>query len=150
VHRTTRWLDLGLGYREQWEQTKDNKWFEENRPFVNATLKWKMWGIPFSDRNQMEWRTLEGRPNEVRYRNKVTATSTARWTAWQIHPYVSDEFFFDNESKELLKDRVSIGLKGQPTDRLSADVFALWESSDTSLSAKDKVYVAGVKLLVTF
>jgi len=146
---TATWLDLGFGYRQQWEQGEE-QWLVEYRPFVNATLKWKLWNIPFSHRSQFEWRTLEGRSDQVRYRNKLAAESREAWTTWQIRPYVADEFFYDNDQKQFLKSRLSVGLKGRPLRDLSSDVFVAWESSDTGVKGEDMVYITGLKLVVAF
>ena len=148
THHTRRWLDLGGGFREQFER-RDEDWLQENRPFANITFKWKWWEHAFSDRNQFEWRLREDRDTEIRYRNKLTVESPARWTSWGIHPYLADELFYDNESQTFLRNRVYAGLNARPLDWLSADLFAIWESKDTGVNAYDDVYIAGLKLTAT-
>ena len=43
------WLDLGANYRQVFEK-KNGEWKEENRPHLNATLKWKLFDCNMSNR----------------------------------------------------------------------------------------------------
>ena len=141
------WLDLGGGYREQLEQ-RDNHWLEESRLFALATLKWTWRDCACSDRNQVEWREMQERTDQVRYRNKLAVDLPARWSVGPLRPYVADELFYDQESKEFLRNRIYVGLKGAPDPRLKLDLFAIWESSDTGVNERETVLITGLKLVV--
>lgn len=145
AHETRPWLVLGGGYRQQFTQREDD-WLNEERPFVSATLKWKWREFGLSDRNQVELRSIEDRPDEFRYRNRIMIESPDRWTLKGYHPYAASEFFFDDESDQFLKHRFVLGMKGSPRDWLAADAYLMWETSDTGVADKSTLIVAGLKL----
>lgn len=148
AHETRSHLVLGGGFRAQFTRREDD-WLNESRPFLSATLRWSWRAFKLSDRNQFEFRSIEDRPDEFRYRNRIMIESPNRWTLGRYHPYAASEFFFDDQSDQLLKHRFVTGLKGHPKNWLQADGFVMWESTDTGVSDRSTLVVVGLKLTAT-
>ncbi len=141
--RLSSWFDVGMFYRQQYERSS-GRWLEENRPYVEGTLRWKWADIPFSDRNRIEYRVREDRTDMMRYRNRLMIESPKRWTQWKICPYAADEIFIDSDAGELNRNRVYVGVKAQPLSWLTAEVYGLWEASKTG-NDWASTHVLGVK-----
>ena len=45
------WLDLGLNYKVVFRQTSEDAWKRETRPHLNATARFTLFGLVFSDRS---------------------------------------------------------------------------------------------------
>ena len=156
------WLDLGAGYRQQYDR-RDGHWVEESRPYADATPRWKARLATLSDRNRLEYRFRDGQDDIWRYRNKLTL----QWNAWEagfgLKPYVAAEAFVD-ESADLQdrnRTRFALGIRTDPDRHLLRNVEARWAQAlamDYSVTVqRTKVddewmdeYIAGVQLGVQF
>ena len=103
------WLEVSGNYRYITYES-DDVWLRENRPHINAKLKWKLAGFKFSDNNRLEYRSRESKENVWRYRNKIKVEYPLKWSKLEISPYVYEEIFYDFTADERSKNRVEAGL----------------------------------------
>ncbi len=142
------WLDLGLNYRQVSEK-KSGKWKEENRPHMNATLKWELWDFGFSNRSRFEYRNIEDADNSWRYRNKLTVKLPLKLTKFEIQPYVADEIFYDFDKETLNRNRLYTGFSFKLFKDLKSEIYYLWQSSEKDDKWSD-INVLGTKFKMSF
>jgi hypothetical protein len=124
------WIDIGLNFGLVFEKDdKTDRWHRENRPHVNLTFKWKMWGLSLSDRNRFEYRDRENAKDLWRYRNKFTVKLPWKLTAWKLQPYVADEVFINLDNEHFNRNRFSVGVSAPLGEKLSADIYYMLQSS---------------------
>ncbi|MFH0877741.1 MAG: DUF2490 domain-containing protein [Candidatus Omnitrophota bacterium] len=143
-----KWLDLGLNYRHVLSESKSN-WNREERPHMNATVKWKWLDSAFSNRSRFEYRIKEDADDFWRYRNNTTVRLPWKWTRRQIQPFLSDEFFVDFDKKELNENRLSGGVSLRISEHVSAEVYYTWrrlKSSDVWVTHN----IIGTRLKLAF
>lgn len=141
------WLDISLNYKYIFEEKK-SKWKEENRPHLNAALKWELFDFSFSNRGRFEYRNREDAENYWRYRNKFTIKLPFKLTKFEIQPYIADEIFMDFDKKDLNRNRVYLGFKMKFLKNLKGEIFYLRQSTKSS---KWKDYnVLGTSLSLVF
>ncbi|NQT28499.1 MAG: DUF2490 domain-containing protein [Candidatus Omnitrophica bacterium] len=145
----TEWIDLGLNYRHIFEE-KSSKWREENRPHLNATVKWKLFSIDFSNRGRLEYRNREKAEDFWRYRNKFTVKTPFKFTKFKIQPYVADEIFYDFDQETLNRNRFYAGITFKLLDNLKGNIFYLLERSENSSNKWVDYNVLGTKLKLAF
>ena len=92
-YKCSNFLEVGCNYRYLTGKTKDG-WKRENRPNINAKLKWNWADFVFSDNNRLEYRIIEDYEDMWRYKNKLKIEYPVEWTALKISPYVSEEIFW--------------------------------------------------------
>ena len=143
-------LDLGVNYRLIYEKNSAGKWKLENRPHVNATLKWSLYDFKFSDRSRIELRIRDGKDDDWRYRNKLTLKYPWKWTRLEIQPYTADEIFVDFQSGNLTRNRLYNGLSFKLFEHLKGDLFYLWQISRSDKAKWTGYNVLGIKLKVVF
>jgi len=124
--KIARWFVLAPYYR-QVEQRGKTEWKSEHRPHLNATFKWTLFGLHFSDRNRLEYRDKEDGDDSFRYRNKFTV-KLPKVTRLKMQWYLADEPYFDFHVDELNKNRVYIGVDITPVRHLKAGIAYVFES----------------------
>ena len=142
------WFDLSFNYRQTFEK-KSGEWKEENRPHLNAVVKWKVSDISVAARSRLEYRNREDEDNFWRYRNKFTVKLPVEFAKFQIHPFVADEIFYDFDKGTLNKNRIYIGFSFKPRKGLAAEVYYLNESSEKGEEWTDN-NVLGTKIKISF
>ncbi|MFA4889378.1 MAG: DUF2490 domain-containing protein [Candidatus Omnitrophota bacterium] len=141
-------FDFGVNYRQV--LAKENGHFrEENRPHINATLKWDSWGISFDDRNRLEYRHFYWKEDSWRYRNKFTMKFPWKFTKLEFQPYLADEVFFGLNGEGLDRNRFYSGLGFSFTQDIKAEIYYLLQSSKSSGIWTD-ANVLGTKLKLVF
>jgi len=124
------WIDVGLNYGLIFEKDdKTDRWRKENRPHMNLTFKWKMWGLSLSDRNRFEYRDRQSAQNLWRYRNKFTIKTPWKLTPWKLQPYVADEIFINLDDEHFNRNRFYAGVSKELGEKLSLDVYYMRQSS---------------------
>lgn len=162
VRRPLSWLDLGLAYRQQYTRSNGH-WIEENRPYADVTPRWTTRMVTIYDRNQLEYRRVEGQDDTARYRNKLTLQLNAWGEDFGLKPYLSVETFI-NESvrlNESNRNRFTAGIRTDPErgflrvikfqahHSLSMDYYITTQRTKTG-GAWEDMYIAGVQLGVDF
>lgn len=86
--------------------------------------KWKKFAI--KDRNRVEYRIRNSRPDSVRYRNKFTfSVPVMKREKEFITPFVADEFYYDFREKEFTRNEINLGISKKLTSNISTEVFYL-------------------------
>ena len=106
------WLEIGTSYRYTSRATFDG-WKRENRPSINAKLKWSWEDFEFSNNNKLDYRIIQGYEDIFRYKNKLKIEYPLDWTKPKISPYVSEEIFFDFDVGRLNGYRIEAGFSMQ-------------------------------------
>ncbi len=106
------WLEIGTNYRYV-SRTTDDGWRRENRPSINAKLKWNWLDFELSDNNKLEYRIREDNEDIFRYKNKLMIECLAEWTALKISPYASEEIFCDFDAGQINGYRLEAGFSMQ-------------------------------------
>ncbi|MBM3251176.1 MAG: DUF2490 domain-containing protein [Candidatus Omnitrophica bacterium] len=144
----SKWLSMGLGYRQVFEKKK-GEWKEENQPNFIITLKEKIANFELSDRNRFEYREIEDSDDGWRYRNKITIGLPFEFTRQEIKPFVSDEIFVDIDKEELSQNRLYSGFSFKIIKNLNGELYYLWVDSKKSGKWIDS-FVLGTKLAYSF
>ncbi|MBL7132052.1 MAG: DUF2490 domain-containing protein [Candidatus Omnitrophica bacterium] len=142
------WLDVGINYRHIFEE-KNSKCKQENRPHLNADVKWKLFDFNFSNRGRLEYRNREDAENFWRYRNKFTIKPPVKFTNLEIQLYIADEIFYDFDDETLNRNRFYSGFNFTIFKNLKADIFYLWESTEKGKNWND-LHILGTKLKICF
>lgn len=144
------WLDLGLNYRHINEEKSDD-WKTENRPHLNATVKFNLGEFKLSNRGRFEYRNREDADNFWQYRNKLSIKCPLKMTELEIQPYLADETFTNFDSEEMSRNRLYSGFSLKIWKNLAGDIYYVWQRSKSSSSGKwSDVYVLGTKLKLSF
>ena len=106
------WLEIGTNYRYISRATPIG-WKRENRPNINAKLKWNWADFECSDNNRLEYRIIEDFGDIWRYKNKLKIEYPLEWTDLKISPYVSEEIFCDFDVGQLNGYRLEAGFSMQ-------------------------------------
>ncbi len=97
------------GYRQAFLDLPDD-WREEYRPMFALYWQGKLGSGRFSNRNRLEFRFFEGdAKNRQRYRNESVWRSTKKYGAFELAPFVEEEFFYDITGHELNENWVTLG-----------------------------------------
>ncbi|MBL7156972.1 MAG: DUF2490 domain-containing protein [Candidatus Omnitrophica bacterium] len=141
------WLDIKMGYRQAFSIKKD-RWKYENMPNASVTIKLDMLNLNFTDRNKIEYRNIQDKDDNWRYRNKFTVT-LPKLTSFEIQPYVADEIFVDLSEGEFNRNRLYAGASLKLIKNLKFDLYYLLQ---TSKSKKDWINynIIGTKLKISF
>ncbi len=123
------WIDLGANFRYVSEKGSNDDWLQENRPHLNATFKWSMFGLSVSDRNRFEYRDRKDEEDVWRYRNKVTVKFPFELTPFKLKPYVADEIFVTLNDDNIDRNRFYAGASFELTKGLDMDIYYMWQAS---------------------
>jgi len=150
VYSLNKNLDLGMNYRQVYELRSGNKFREENRPHINATVKYELYGFKLDDRNRLEYRHFDWQEDAWRYRNKFGLRSPWKFTKFEIQPYVSDEMFVSFSGiNQFDENRFSPGVAFSLTKNIKGEIYYMLrakKSTDTWVKSN----ILGTKLKLVF
>ncbi len=99
-----------VGYRHAFLKLGEH-WREEYRPMLSLYWRGKLWDGNFSNRHRLEFRYFEGDAKDrIRYRNESVWKSHNKITAYQLTPFVEEEFFIDLTGNELNTNWLTFGI----------------------------------------
>ncbi len=142
-------LDIGFNYRQVYEKYKQ-KWREENRPHVNATVKLDLWKFRFEDRNRLEYRHFRYKDDFVRYRNRFMLKYPLDFKKIKIAPYVADEIFIASNATGFNENRFYSGLEFGLTKYVKADIYYMMRSIRGVGDKWSEANVLGTRLKISF
>lgn len=155
----SHWLDLGAFYKTVFAKIdvpgQEDVWQHEKRPHLNATARFKLFGLTFSDRIQLEYNGLEDLADYGTFRNKIainppfylepkreqTIVKTSK-----VRPFASYEIFINSENG-VSKHRFQGGVSYQFSERIFTDLYYLRQENNTFDSGLN---VAGLTLKLLF
>lgn len=145
------WLDGGLGYREVFKQKK-NGWQQENRPYVQASVKGKAGGWKIKNRVKIEQRKKDAEDAYYRFRDKLTLKSPWKWSSTEINPYLADELFVEKKERAgFNENRAYAGIDIKLTGQINLDLYYMYniEKKDREWGG-DRITVIGTELIFSF
>lgn len=117
----------------------------EHRLRFDANLEKKWSSFSIRDRNRVEYRIRNSRPDSVRYRNRIQLRIPVKRNETEIFtPFISTEPFYDFREKVWTRNEFSAGISKKFTSNASADFFYLLQSNRGN--AFKTVNVIGVSL----
>lgn len=149
VYTVNKFLDLGLNYRQVYEKKQGKKFKQENRPHINAFLKYDLFGFGLEDRSRLEYRHFGYKPDSFRYRNKFTIKSPWKFTKFKIQPFIADEIFLVFYNKAFTRNRFSSGVSANITKNIKGEVYYLLQSNREG-KTWEQSNVLGAKIKFTF
>jgi len=120
-----KWLILSPNYRHI-NTKKSDYWEINNRFYINATLKFQVFGVNLSERNQLAYQVSENEKYLI-YKNKVKI-SPAIFPVTNVKPYIALEPFYNINHSEIYKNRFNIGLDFKIVNHFQTGLFYMIES----------------------
>jgi hypothetical protein len=120
-------LEFGPFYKFEHEKSSSGKRTDENRYYLEASLKWKRWGFKFKDRSRGEYRNIAGE-DAFRYRNQFKIAYPLEIKKLQVTPYMSNEIFYDGDKDEWNQNRFISGLTFRLTRFANVSVYYMLRS----------------------
>jgi hypothetical protein len=120
------WLDLGFSVKQRFVRDGDD-WDRETRPLLNVTVKSTLFGCGLSNRSRVAFRSREVDDDVWAFRHKITVKSPAKFTRWEIQPYVAEEIFIQFDDADFNGNRVTGGLYIPLHDKIRLDLFYAWQ-----------------------
>ncbi|MDD3375128.1 MAG: DUF2490 domain-containing protein [Candidatus Omnitrophica bacterium] len=143
-----KWFDVSVNYRQIFQKSNGD-WSPENRPHVNATFKWDLYGFSFSDRSRYEYRFISNKENAWKYRNCFKMSAPWKLTKFEIRPYTAYEIFYDSSTSSLNRKRLYGGFTFKITESVSADLYYMRQSDDKK-DYWNHANVLGTRLNINF
>ena len=153
------WLDLGVYYKSIFRNVdnpgQEDVWQHENRPHLNATARFELFGIVFSDRIQVEYNSFEDLSNYGTFRNQIAINPPnyleplrERKVLKQerIRPFASYEIFITS-ADGVSKHRLEAGLSVKCTKRVFTDLYYMRQEKSNFDSGTN---IAGLTLKLLF
>ena len=127
---------------------KNRREFESRLRFaVNLEKKFPKFSI--KDRNLVEYRIRNSRPDSTRYRNRITfAYPILREKKEFFAPFVSNEIYYDFSQKHINRNEVSLGISRKISNNLSTDLFYLWRKNRGNILTNVNVIGANFKIRI--
>ena len=153
VHTTLLWkpakfLEIGPGYRYEYSETSSGKNTDENRPFLEATLKTSVEKLKLSTRHRLERRDVSGK-DFWRWRGQVKVSHPLTLGTFEITPFASEEIFWDAKRDEFNQNRVTLSISRKLSKEVVLDLFYLLRSDRTGSDWNER-QVLGTELKLSF
>jgi len=142
------WLDVGLGFKQVYQEDSSHDWQRENRPYAEFTVKKKLFGLKWSDRNRLEFRDFENSKDKFRYRNRLKMDIPVNLCGLPLQPYVADEINIMEEDG-FYRNRIYAGLVWDVNEKLDVDFF-FFHQKDKKSSGWDDRFMTGFELKFSF
>lgn len=155
----SQWLDLGAYYKTKFSKLdipgQEDVWQHEKRPHLNATARFKLFGLTFSDRVQVEYNSLEDLGNYGTFRNKIAINppfyldplrERTILKDTKIRPFASYEIFITS-ANGVSKHRFQGGASFRLSERIFCDLYYLRQENSSFDSGLN---VAGATLKLLF
>lgn len=124
-----------------------NKKEFEHRIRFDATFSHRFRHFGLKDRNRIEYRIKNSKPDSVRYRNKFTFSLPIYHNDKELFsPFVSDEPYYDLTAGRWSRNDFSAGIAKKLSEKVSSEFFYVWRHNvGGSLS---NVHALGVNLKI--
>jgi Protein of unknown function (DUF2490) len=133
------WMDVSLNYRLIFEKLTEENWSYATLPSLNATVRFPIHRLKFSNRLRLEYTTMEDLSDFGMVRNKITLNppiylETARERhflgAQKVHPYLSYELFYTVNSGVISRHRYQGGLSVRFSARVIGELYYTRQETD--------------------
>lgn len=145
-YRLTPEWSLRAGYRHVWFRPGDD-WLEEDRLYSEAFFASPNDTLRFTSRSRLEWRFLDYRDNDVRFRNEFVVESNRPVPGTPVRPYLEEEFFYSTNDNRFEANWLGAGLARRPVDGVKLKVGYRWNRFRVVDDWRDRdVLVTGIDL----
>lgn len=110
-----------LGYRHARFRIGKNL-RSENRPMAELYYAKRLKGWRFTSRSRTEFRYLDWRDDDIRFRQEFTATSPIELTALKMNPFIQEEIFYSTQNNWVEANWLTLGLSFFPKKGMKAKV----------------------------
>lgn len=110
---------------------------QEHRVIFNATAKFKLGELTFTDRNLIERRVRHATRDFTVYRNRLQLDYPVRLGRVNFKPFLADEVWYSTQSGQQrrqgwFRNRISAGIIKQFGERFNAELFYLRQTDGIS------------------
>ena len=128
------WLDVSANYRVIFAKIIDDTWNYETRPHLNATARFRLLGLAFSDRMRLEYSNLEDLSDFGTFRNKLSLNPPVYLAPAREHrflvkrtvrPFASYELFYSTNGEGVNRHRFQGGMSASFSERVFCDLYYL-------------------------
>jgi len=153
------WLDVTLNYRLVFEKLTEEAWSYGTVPSLNATARFRLFDVKFSNRLRFEYTTLEDLSDFGMVRNKLAlnppiyleaAREGGLIHAQKIRPFVSYEFFYKTDSGQFSRHRFQGGLSFLMSSRVVWDVYYTRQETLDGEDEFEGLNIIGLNLSLLF
>ncbi len=154
-----QWLDLGVYYKTIFHKIdipgQEDVWQHENRPHLNATARFELFGLTFSDRVQIEYNSFEDLGDYGTFRNQISINPPNYLEPLRerkvlkderVRPFASYEIFITSENG-VSKHRFKGGVSVKCTKRVFTDLYYMRQEQANFDSGTN---IAGLTLKLLF
>ncbi|MER3431625.1 MAG: hypothetical protein C4325_12470 [Blastocatellia bacterium] len=125
-----RFFAVSTGYLYRTSEPLRNRREFEHRLFFDLTAGYKWKNFTLKDRNRVEYRFRNSRPDIVRYRNKFTfAFRVPKDKKEVFSPFLANEVFYDFHEKDWSMNEFSVGITRKLSKSTAADFYFLRRDS---------------------
>lgn len=155
------WLDVGLYYKTIFRNLEipgeDEVWKHEHRPHFDATARFKLIGLSFSNRARLEYNSLEDLDDFSTFRNRISINPPYYLEPKREHliikdsrvrPFASYEIFVQSEGG-ISQHRFQGGLTFRLSERILTDFYYL-RKENRNFDSYAALNVAGATLKLLF
>ena len=129
--------DLGFGYHRLVGRNQNDGSINENRPYIHATVRGKLFDISASNRFMLEYRDFANKSDCFRFRNKITLNSPFEnldtrgirlLNRERVKPYIADEVFFNSNGQGFSQNRVYLGIQIKIMKNIGANLYYMLQT----------------------
>lgn len=127
MRRVNHNLSVGGAYFYRYTTSRGRARFFENRYTGNVTLSFPFEGkkTVVSNRNLLEYRSINSRPDTTLYRNRTQIGRKIKFFKTEITPFASAEFFYDTRLDAWTRGRYAVGFSRKLSSNLTGEFFYL-------------------------
>jgi opacity protein-like surface antigen len=144
-----QWTDewsLRAGYRHVWFKPQDD-WREEDRLYAEAFFANRFDHVRFTSRSRLEFRFLDYRENDVRFRNEFVVESNKTIPGTALRPYAEEEFFYSTNDHRFEANWLGAGVAWRPADGVKLKIGYRWNRFRVGDDWRDRdTLVTGINL----
>jgi hypothetical protein len=103
---------------------------KEERLTVEATLRFPIHSVTFSDRNRFEYSWRTPHPNYIRYRNQMRFERALN--LWGLSGFGADEIYYDTNFDAWIRNRIYAGVVKKINPHVSLELYYMRQSDGHS------------------
>jgi len=113
---------------------------------LDGTIKFPLRKFTVSDRSRVEWRLRRSREDSARYRNRLSVEFPLTVRGAELKPFVADEVFYDFGDGAWMRNRFSVGVGKNLSDRVTGETYYTLQNERDSRPGVIHVIGTGLKL----
>lgn len=132
AYKANNFLTFETGYLYVASQpSKGRKSYNSTLSF-GGTIKFPVGKFTVSDRNQVEIRFRNSRPDSTRYRNRLRMEYPLVAGNTKFNSFASNEVFYDWSASEWVRNRFAVGANKKLNKRLTGEIYYMRQNDGRS------------------